>query len=188
MTEIILFGDSIFNGYRAGHDTDLVTSSLQTKLGAVFAIKNVSLSGATTADGLKRVNLIDSAADIIVVEFGTNDMATWGIPSNQYTDNLTKIVTQIGPNKVIIVGPLSQDPYNKNIMQCYDEQKSAHYQQIAQIIANKYHIPFINMRDAFSQLSNISTYFQEDGLHLSDQGNELLTNLVTTAVKEKAAK
>jgi len=33
MKKIILFGDSLFNGYRNGQDTDAITSGLQKTLG-----------------------------------------------------------------------------------------------------------------------------------------------------------
>ncbi|MEB3363855.1 hypothetical protein SDC49_09245 [Lactobacillus sp. R2/2] len=33
MKKIVLFGDSLFNGYRAGRDTDVITSGVQKNLG-----------------------------------------------------------------------------------------------------------------------------------------------------------
>lgn len=69
MKKIILFGDSLFNGYRAGHDTKIVTTGVQKEFADQALISNLSLSGATTAQGKQRLNLIPTDSDIVVLEY-----------------------------------------------------------------------------------------------------------------------
>ena len=42
MKKIILFGDSIFNGFRDGQDTDLVTNLFQKELKDYAQVENIS--------------------------------------------------------------------------------------------------------------------------------------------------
>ncbi|MBI0121001.1 SGNH/GDSL hydrolase family protein [Lactobacillus sp. M0398] len=188
MKKIILFGDSIFNGYHAGHDTNVITAGVQKNLDADAQIINLSLSGATTAEGKKRLNLIPQDADIVVLEYGTNDMSSdWGISSTAYAQNLDHMVETIGSAKMIIAGPSYEDPNNKDIMQYYNLEDMKVYNQIAADCARKYHIPFINLIANFCQLENLSSYYQEDGQHLTAAGNQILIDLVVAAIKEKLA-
>ena len=188
MKKIILFGDSIFNGYHAGRDTNVITAGVQKELGANVQIINLSLSGATTAEGKKRLNLIPQDADIVVLEYGTNDMSSdWGINSVDYAKNLDYMVENIGAAKMIITGPSYEDPNNKDIMQYYNLEDMKVYNQIAADCARKYHIPFINLIANFCQLENLSSYYQEDGQHLTAAGNQILIDLVVAAIKEKLA-
>ena len=188
MKKIILFGDSLFNGYRAGRDTNVITSGVQKKLGDNVQIINLSLSGATTTAGIQRLNLIPEEADIVVLEYGTNDMSnSWGISSSNYAANLNHMVQNIGASRMIITGPSYQDPNNKDIMQYYTLKDMETYNQIAADCASKNNIPFINLIAHFSQLANLSSYYQEDGQHFTALGNEILINLVAAAIKQKLA-
>ncbi|MDF7682917.1 SGNH/GDSL hydrolase family protein [Lactobacillus sp. ESL0679] len=186
MKNIILFGDSLFNGYRNGRDTNLITNSLQKALGSNFHVINFSQSGATTADGLMRLPLIDDDADLVVLEFGTNDAASdWGLSSSRYEHNLQKMITTIGASRCLLVGPSYPNPDNKNIMQYYTAASLARYNEIAQKQALEHNIPFINLIANLRNLPQITSYYQPDGQHFSDLGNNLLINLVASAIKEK---
>ncbi|WEV51290.1 SGNH/GDSL hydrolase family protein [Lactobacillus sp. ESL0731] len=186
MKNIILFGDSLFNGYRNGHDTNLITNGLQKALGSGFHVTNFSQSGATTADGLMRLPLIDDNADLVVLEFGTNDAASdWGISSSRYEHNLEKMITAIDASRCVLVGPSYPNPDNKNIMQFYTAASLARYNEIAQKQALQHSIPFIDLIANLRNLPQLASYYQADGQHFSDLGNDLLINLVVNAIKEK---
>ncbi|WEV37167.1 SGNH/GDSL hydrolase family protein [Lactobacillus sp. ESL0677] len=186
MKNIILFGDSLFNGYRNGRDTNLITTGLQKALGSNFHVTNFSQSGATTADGLMRLPLIDDDADLVVLEFGTNDAASdWGLSSRLYEHNLQKLITAIGAGRCLLVGPSYPNPDNKNIMQYYTSTSLACYNEIAQKLALQHNIPFIDLIANLRNLPQLASYYQTDGQHFSDLGNEVLINLVANAIKEK---
>lgn len=187
MLKIILFGDSIFNGYSAGKDTDCILQGVQESF-PTNIISNLSLSGATTVQGLQRLNLISADADLVVLEYGTNDMATtWGISSTDYAKNINKMIKTIGAKRMIIVGPSYPNPNNKGIMQYYPASNIRLFNYIAQANAAKYDIPFVDLVAHFRNLKNISSYYQEDGQHLTVKGNRLLIKLLITAIKQKLA-
>ena len=109
MKKIILFGDSIFNGYRNGQNTNLVTNLFQQALINYAQVENISKSGATTVEGVDYLEQIPPEHDLVVVEYGNNDAATaWGISPESYEKNLTQILSAVG--KAIVVGLCNPNP------------------------------------------------------------------------------
>lgn len=180
MKKIVLFGDSIFNGFRNHQNTDLVTNLFKHSLGNNIEIQNISKSGATTVEGLDYLKQIPNDIDLTIIEYGTNDAATaWGISLENYAKNLQKMVSYLNA-KCIIVGPMLPDPNNSEISQFYPNLQQ--FNKKAQQIAQANHLPFIDMTQAFANLPNISSYYQNDGQHLTDKGNELLVKTITPAI------
>lgn len=188
MNKIVLFGDSLFNGYRDGVDTSLVTESIQKAVGSSFSIKNLSLSGATTDDGIKRLRLIDPKAILVVLELGTNDSsAMWGISRERYAQNLNKMVSYIGQKRLIIVGPSYENFNNNDIRQSYSEESLDLFNDVAQKCAAAHQISFVNLIAHFRKIKDLSSYYQDDGQHFADKGNELFISLIVNAIKQKLA-
>lgn len=186
MTKIILFGDSLFNGYRNGHDTDLITTGIRQL--TQMDVQNRSLSGATTVEALDFLDRIDQDADLIVLEYGTNDAATdWGIKLEAYEKNLNLLVEKLRPERLILLGPAAPDPHNPEITQYYGSKHLKAYNQVAKKCAQDHGIPFVNLVAAFANLQNISSYYLEDGQHLTDKGNKILIDVVVNAIKAKLA-
>lgn len=180
MKKVVLFGDSIFNGFRNHENTDLVTNLFRHFLGNNVAITNISKSGATTVEGIDYLRQIPSDADLIIIEYGTNDASTaWGISLKNYAKNLQQMVNYLN-SKCIIVGPLPPDPNNSEINQFYSNL--ADFNHAAHHIAQINHLPFTDMIKAFSNLVNISSYYQKDGQHLTDKGNDLLVKTITPTI------
>jgi acyl-CoA thioesterase-1 len=188
MKKIVLFGDSIFNGYRDGQDTDLVTNLFARSL-PDWQIDNCSLSGATTEQGLGMLSQVDPQAQIVVCEYGTNDSASdWGISAAAYARNLEEMVLKLDPRRVILVGPCYPNPENAEIMLYYTPARLQVYNQIGQDLAKKYRLPFVDLISPMSALNNISSYYQADGQHLSDAGNQVLAQTILPALKNKIKK
>lgn len=184
MKKIILFGDSIFNGYRNGQDTNLVTNLFQKSLGNYAQVQNLSKSGATTVEGVDFLEQIPAKYDLIVVEYGNNDAATaWGISPESYKKDLSTILDAVG--KAIVVGLCLPDPNNFEINQYYGEERLNLYNSIAKKVAHKYNAPFVDILDEMRKLKDISTYYQADGQHLTDQGNEFLVKQILPTIKKE---
>ena len=183
MKKIILFGDSIFNGFCNHQNTNLVTNLFQDFLGNNYQVINISKSGATTIEGIDYLKQIPKN-DLVVIEYGTNDAASdWGVSLENYSKNLQTMANYIGSQKCIIVGPFLPDPNNFEINQFY--QNIADFNQVAKYIAKQNHIPFINMISVFSKLPNISSYYQKDGQHLTNKGNQLLVKTIAPTILSK---
>lgn len=182
MKKIVLFGDSLFNGFRNHRNTTLVTDQLQQKLGPAYEIVNLSKSGATTVEGLDFLTEIPHNADLILLEYGTNDASLVGISPENYQYNLEEMIKYCQPKKTIIVGPWQDQTGNSYTIPANLRQN----ERIAKKLANKYHCPYIDllqMRDN----ADLAQLYQSDGLHLTDYGNEQLTSLLTTAIKKELA-
>ncbi len=186
MKKIILFGDSIFNGYRNGKNTDLVTNLFRQELKDYAQVENISKSGATTVEGVDYLEQIPPEHDLVVVEYGNNDAATaWGISPESYEKNLTTILTAVG--KAIVVGLCLPDPNNFEINQYYGDERLDLFNNIAKKVAHNEQAPFVDILPAMRNLKDKSTYYQADGQHLTDQGNEFLVNQIVPVIKKDLA-
>lgn len=184
MKKIILFGDSIFNSFRNGHDTDLVTNLFQEKLKDYAQVENISKSGATTVEGIDFLKQIPEKRDLVVVEYGNNDAATaWGISPESYEKNLDEILEYA--QKSVVVGLCYPDPTNSEINQYYGDERLDRYNAIAKKVALKHNAPFVDILTPMRKLKHISTYYQPDGQHLTDRGNEFLVNQIVPTVKKE---
>lgn len=185
MKKILLFGDSIFNGYRQGRDTALITKGLAKRLGPDYKIANISRTGGTTFEALALLKRVPPNLDLIILEYGSNDASTgWGISPKNYQQNLQTLIKRLSWAKLIIVGPSAPEPDNAEINQFYGAERLKKYNQIAKSCAQAYHLSFLNLLALFSGLSDPSSYYQADGQHLTDKGNDLLLNALAPLIKK----
>lgn len=197
MKKIVLYGDSIFNGFQAdysaspynaftsGQNTDLITKSVQAKCGQQAQVINLSQNGITVCEGLANLKRIPADADLIVLELGVNDSASWGISQRMFALDLEAIVRQLGPQRCIILGPSRPNPLNHKINIYFDENSLRINNMAAQKIANKYKVPFVNWLKTISNVKNPEDYYQIDGLHFTTKGYRLLVETMWPAIKEK---
>ena len=68
MKKIVLFGDSLFNGFTNHQNTAIVTDLFKAALPNTN-IDNISKSGATTVEGLDYIHQIDPGADLVVINW-----------------------------------------------------------------------------------------------------------------------
>ncbi|MBD5430854.1 MAG: SGNH/GDSL hydrolase family protein [Lactobacillus sp.] len=184
MKKIVLFGDSLFNGFRQHRNTDAITHGLQKRLGKFAIVENMSKSGATTIEALDYLDQIDPNADIIIIEYGTNDSSAWGISCENYAKNLETIVNYFNPNKLIIVSPWHPNP-NSEQTEFFNPQILKENVEIAQKLAKKYNCPIINLNKLTDGIKNVDKIYQSDGLHLTDLGNKCLLDLITPVIETK---
>ncbi|MED7636195.1 UNVERIFIED_CONTAM: SGNH/GDSL hydrolase family protein, partial [Limosilactobacillus fermentum] len=112
------------------------------------------------------------------------DAATgWGIRPERYEQNLNEILTKIG--KAIVDGLCYPDPTNSEINQFYGDKRLDLFNDIAKRVAAKHSAQFVDILPAFRKLTYISTYYQKDGQHLTDKGNEFLVNQILPAIKKE---
>lgn len=181
MKKIVLFGDSLFNGFRNGQDTNLITDALQEKLGNNAQVENFSKSGATTVEGLDFLTQIPQDADLILIEYGTNDSSIVGVSSQTYEKNLKKMIKICGPNKVTLVGPW-QDKYGNEYIIPEHLTKN---RQIVDKLAQEYHLPKIDLLTIRTGEKNVDKLYQADNLHLTDYGNQKLVALLYQTIKKE---
>lgn len=147
-------------------------------------MENISKSGATTVEGVDYLAQIPKDHNLVVVEYGNNDAATaWGISIENYEKNLNEILDRVG--KSVVIGLCYPDPTNSEINQFYGDDRLNLYNAVAKRVAQKHNAPFVDILPAMRKLKHISTYYQSDGQHLTDKGNEFLVNQIISTVKKE---
>lgn len=106
---ILVFGDSLSAGYGIARDASWV-SQMQKELHQThpqFEVVNASISGETTAGGLRRIAkaLQEHQPAVVIVELGAND-GLRGAPIDETEKNLNKIIEQAhrANAKVLLLG------------------------------------------------------------------------------------
>ncbi len=129
---ILIFGDSLSAGYgiaRADSWGNLLQTSLQ-KSHPQYEVVNASISGETTAGGVRRIvkALNEHRPAVVIVELGAND-ALRGTPLSETERNLNDIIlkTKKANAKVLLLG--IQIPPNYGLD--YTKRFSALYPKLA---------------------------------------------------------
>ena len=170
---ILVLGDSLSAGYGLPQGSGWVKLLEQRLLakGHEFQVVNASISGETTAGGLRRVGtLLDRHRPrIVIIELGAND-GLRGVDSGLISDQLSSIVRicrQSGA-KVLLIGMRIPPNYGRD----YAEKFHAMFRRIANQNAATL-VPF--MLEGFADDREM---FQDDGIHPTAQAQKhILENI-----------
>jgi len=102
-TNVVVFGDSLAEGYGAGNGND-IASRLSVSLGQ--KVINLGVAGDQTADALARIDtLLQSDPRVVIILLGGND-AIHQVPATETFANLEQIVSKITTSGagVVLVG------------------------------------------------------------------------------------
>lgn len=155
---ILIFGDSLSAGYGIARD-DSWGSLLQTSLRKThpqYEVVNASISGETTAGGVRRIlkALNEHQPAVVILELGAND-ALRGTPLSETEKNLNDIILKAKKTnaKVLLLG--MQIPPNYGLD--YSKRFGALYPKLAK----KHKVVLVDF-----MLKNIPPeQFQADNLH-----------------------
>jgi acyl-CoA thioesterase-1 len=155
---ILIFGDSLSAGYGIARDDswgNLLQASLQ-KTHPQYEVVNASISGETTAGGVRRIvkAMNQHRPAVVILELGAND-ALRGTPLSETEKNLNRIIEQAkkANAKVLLLG--IQIPPNYGLD--YTKRFSALYPKMA----NKHKVSLVGF-----MLKDIPPeQFQADNLH-----------------------
>ncbi|RHW51229.1 lipase [Bombilactobacillus bombi] len=183
MKKIVLFGDAILGGVHHERVTDCFTNRIQNAF-ADAQIINCSIPGHKTSDALTHFqrDVVNLQPDIVVLFFGANDILTTNeMKPGYFTNNLSHMITEIGPQKVVLVSPPYVD-YHKHPDRSWPRQLQ--FALAAEQMAKSYHLPFVNLLDAMQAQKQPEQYLQADGLHFNESGYDLLERLLVPAIKQ----
>lgn len=197
---IVGFGDSLTFGY--GVDKSITyTYRLEHNLPAFYPqfcwnIINSGINGDTTREGLERIKIdvLDYHPDIVMILFGSNDSSFTEYQFRtqyEYKKNLCDMIEKLldsRTEKVQTMPFLITPPpvVDTDFYPFTTTERVKSYGDIMKKVANKYCCPVI---DFFSVLiakdkDDLASYFQFDGLHLSNKGYDCLYDCVFSAIKE----
>ncbi|WP_220755670.1 MULTISPECIES: arylesterase [Shewanella] len=163
---ILILGDSLSAGYGMSEEQGWV--QLLRDQYPEHDIINGSVSGETTAGGLRRLPslLTSSEIDLVVVELGGND-GLRGFPPNQLKSNLTKIINlsqDSGANVLlteIMVPPNYGPRYTKMFNDVYHD------------LADDFDIPLAPF--FMMDIAANSDLMQRDGIHPNQEAQPKIT-------------
>jgi acyl-CoA thioesterase-1 len=126
---VVILGDSLAAGYGLG-DGESFPARLQERLdaaGLAYEVANVSVSGDTSAGGLRRLDwALDGEVRVLVVELGGND-GLRGLPVDALRANLAQIIERALARgaRVVLAGmeapPNFGPAYTREFRQVYPE-------------------------------------------------------------------
>ena len=177
LPKLICFGDSITAGY--GLQTgQAYPDFLQKKLDAEgyhYKVVNQGTSGATTKDAVADLHsIILLHPEVVIVEFGGND-GLRGLPPDQTRRNLDQVLTTLEAAhiKVLLAGITLPPNYGADYIHAFE--------QVFRDMAAKHHSAFVPM--IYKDLINVPGTIQQDGIHPTAKGSQILANTLFPALK-----
>ncbi len=187
---IMAFGDSLTAGYGLPRDDGFVAQlsvwlrENGTPGGVPVRLINASVSGSTTAGGVRRIDwALGDAPDAMIVELGGNDLLR-GVDPAETRANLEQILSKAAENdiEVLLVGLIAKDNYGPE----YREAFNAIYPDLAE----KYGT--LLMLDFFAALPKAMDqkvpYVQDDGTHPNAKGVVLVVQDIGPKVQDLIAR
>lgn len=174
---IVCFGDSLTAGYGAdpGHSyPDYLQQKLDSR-GYHYRVINKGVSGDTTKDGVARLqDVLAAHPSIVVVEFGGND-GLRGLPITATRANLDQILTtlQAAGVEVVLAGITLPPDYGQDYLRDFNETFT--------LAAKKHRTPLLPM--LFVHVYTVPGAIQQDGMHATAKGNELVSENIFGLLK-----
>ena len=174
---IVCFGDSITAGYGL-ENGQAYTDFLQQKLdshGYHYKVNNQGTSGATTKDAVASLpSILHLHPEIVIVEFGGND-GLRGLPTDQTHKNLDTVLSTLADAhiKVLLAGITLPPDYGPDYIHAFE--------QVFRDLAAKYHPAFVPM--IYKDLMHIPNTIQNDGIHPTAKGADILADTLFAALK-----
>jgi acyl-CoA thioesterase I len=174
---LVCFGDSITAGYGLNPGQaypDFLQKKLQSQ-GYLYTVRNEGTSGATSKDAVADLHLIlELHPEIVIVEFGGND-GLRGLPLEQTQRNLDQVVTTLEAAhiKILLAGITLPPNYGSD----YIHQ----FEQVFRDLVAKHHAAFVPM--IYKDLIHVPGTIQEDGIHPTAKGSEILADTLLAGLK-----
>jgi len=174
--QIICYGDSITAGHGL-NPAQAYPDALQRDLdqrGYSYKVSNMGTSGATTKDAAANVGTVVKAHPaVVIVEFGGND-GLRGFPLEQTRKNLDAVLTALdGAHiKVLLAGITLPPNYGPDYIGAFDK--------LFRDLAAKHHAAFVPM--IYKDLVNVQGTIQEDGIHPTAKGSEIIAKTLMPAL------
>jgi acyl-CoA thioesterase-1 len=174
---LVCFGDSITAGHGlpAGQSfPDALERQLDSQ-GYHYKIVNQGTSGATTKDAVVSLPaILRLHPEVVIVEFGGND-GLRGVPLDQTRRNLDQVLTSLESAhiRVLLAGITLPPNYGPDYVQSFD--------QVFRTLAASHHVAFVPM--IYKDLIHVPGTIQDDGIHPTAKGSEIIAKTLLPALK-----
>lgn len=177
MVNLVCFGDSLTAGWDGQKETPRLTCRLEKGLG--MTVRNAGVPGETTRQALKRLDrdVLNQRASLVTVLFGSNDASFHkGIPLDEFTNNLLKICRAVTNAHILLLTPspvIEQRQVGKR-----ENARIDRYAAAICAVARALSVDLADFHQLMLEQAEKSACLQPDGLHLSDDGYDLLAGLI----------
>ena len=174
---LVCYGDSI----TAGHgllDGQSFPDALQRQLNAQgyhYEVINQGTSGATTKDAVAGLTpILRLHPEVVIVEFGGND-GLRGLPLDQTRRNLDQVLSTLEAAhiKVLLAGITLPPNYGPDYIQSFG--------RLFRSLAAQHHVAFVPM--IYKDLIHVPDTIQQDGIHPTAKGSEIIARTLLPALK-----
>jgi len=172
---VLLVGDSITKSYH---------SFVEKNLGERFAVARLSTSACVCdPDFLKQLQPLVEGYDFSIIHFN-NGLHGWGYSEEEYAEGYEAVVDWLlghAPKAKLILALTTPDRrIDRNGELDPGFRRVRERNRIAQAVALKRNLP---VNDLFSLVSDHPEYFSDDCIHFNEQGQSLLGDQVTKAIR-----
>jgi acyl-CoA thioesterase-1 len=141
-------------------------------------VVNAGISGDTTAGGVTRLpNVVAMKPAVVILELGGND-GLRGLTLQQTRENLETMVRDLqkAKAKVVLAGITLPRNYGPDYIQGFE--------QIYKDLAAKYKLPFLPfLLEGVALNAKTANLMQEDGIHATAEGNQIVAENVFQILK-----
>ncbi|MGA2537576.1 MAG: arylesterase [Terracidiphilus sp.] len=174
---LVCFGDSITAGYGLEQGQaypDFLKKKLDAR-GYHYEVVNQGTSGATTKDAVASLPaILRLHPEVVIVEFGGND-GLRGLPLEQTRRNLELVLSGLEADhvKVLLAGITLPPNYGPDYIHQFD--------QVFRDLAAKHHSAFVPM--IYKELIRVPNTIQQDGIHPTAKGSDILADTLLGALQ-----
>lgn len=171
---IVCYGDSITAGYglQPGQAYSYALQRDLDQRGYNYKVENRGTSGATTKDAVANVGaVVQVHPAVVIVEFGGND-GLRGLPLDATRKNLDTVLTELEAAhiKVLLAGITLPPNYGPDYIHQFD--------QVFRDLAARHRVTFVPM--IYKDLINVPGTIQQDGIHPTMKGSEIIAKTLIT--------
>lgn len=173
---IAIFGDSHVEGSRMGSPGEPFGTVLQGALGGDAKVELYGIGGEKAEEGERRWRSSDTAAEIIMIGYGTNDSAPRGwlsdkipVPLTDFKASLTRQVRhwQAKGRQVYLIAP---PPLGTTAMM----QRLSPYRNAVKEVGEGLAVSVLDPADAFAQCPDQQPLLAIDAVHMKPAGHQCL--------------
>jgi acyl-CoA thioesterase I len=174
---LVCFGDSITAGYGLPQGQSF-PSALEHQLNAQmyrYKVINRGVSGATTKDAVAGLpSILRLHPEAVIVEFGGND-GLRGLPLDQTRRNLDQVLTTLETAhiKILLAGITLPPNYGPDYIKSFN--------QVFRDLAARHHAAFVPM--IYRDLIHVPATIQQDGIHPTAKGSEIIAKTLLPVLK-----
>lgn len=177
--KIVLFGDSMLARFGKERLEELESKIPQSD------VYNCAVGGWDSNDGVKKAPYIALLKpDVVVISLGTNDAAPWKqVPVETFKSNLGIILAEFKGSRIIFFPPCPVDESKQKDGYKRTNALTKLYFDAAMLVCNEEKVSCIDSWAIFgSLLEQGKSIYVDDGLHLNDYGNSVLTETIVEAL------